>query len=108
MTMFHKSKLKEYDGDFPHDTEGQVPVHVDCWRNMKFDHADQDPNEEGISADEKVRRMEYLDTVWWPQVLARVQSEHERLTDEHGESFMQQWDRIVNKPADLQHGFEPG
>ena len=106
--MFHKSKLEKFDAKFPHDSKGHVPVHVDCWRQMRFDHADQDPNEEGISAEEKARRIEYLDKEWWPKVLEGVQEEHERLTDEHGESFMQQWNNIVNKPQNLQHGFEPG
>ena len=105
--MFHKAKLEKYRGNFPHDSEGHVPVHIDCWRNMKFEHADQDPNEEGITAEEKARRIEYLDKVWWPKILERVQSEHERLANEHGESFMEHWDRIVNEPQHLQHGFEP-
>lgn len=106
--MFHKSKLEKFKASFPHDSTGHVPVHVDCWRQMEFDHADQDPNEEGISAEEKTRRIEYLDKEWWPKVLAGVREEHERLTDEHGESFMQQWNKIVNAPQNLQQGFEPG
>ena len=106
--MFHKSKLKKFGGNFPHDKQGHVPVHVDCWRKMEFDHADQDPDAEGISEEEKARRIEYLDKQWWPKILAEVQDEHARLIDEHGESFMQHWDSVVNEPPHLQHGFEPG
>lgn len=106
--MFHKSKLDQFEAKFPHDSSGHVPVHVDCWRKMEFDHADQDPGEEGISEEEKARRLEFLDTVWWPKILEEVQVEHERLNSEHGESYMKQWDTIVNTGPDLQHGFEPG
>lgn len=75
---------------------------------MKFEHADQDPNEEGISEDEMAQRIEFLDIVWWPKILEDVQEEHDRLNEEHGESFTQQWDKIVNAPHHPQHGFEAG
>ena len=106
--MFHRSKLDEFGAKFPHDSKGHVPVHVDCWRKMQFDHADQDPNEEGISEEEKARRIEYLDKVWWPKIMEGVQNEHERLTSEHGESFMKSWATIANRSPNVQHGFEPG
>jgi hypothetical protein len=106
--MFHKSKLEKFDAKFPHDSTGHVPLNVKCWREMKFDHADQDPNEEGISEEEKARRLEYLDKVWWPKVLESVQEEHERLAEEHGEAYMKSWNVIANRSPDVQHGFEPG
>lgn len=102
--MFHKSELAHFGDEFPHDATGYVPIHGDCWRQMQFERADMDPNEEGIAAEEKARRIEYLDTVWWPKVLARVNAERERLEAEHGESFISQWHRAVHHKPDQSHG----
>ncbi len=104
--MFKKHKLDTFPNKFPQDKEGHVPTHVDCWREMQFDHEDDDPNEEGISAEEKQRRIKHLDEVWWPRVLEKVAEEHQRLTDEHGESFIEYWQRVVNETPNPPHGFE--
>lgn len=99
--MFHKSQLGEHAEHFFHDTAGYVPVDADSWRRMKFDHADRDPDEEGLSPEERARRLEYLDKVWWPRVLADVHEQRLRLEQEHGESFIQHWQRIVNPELPL-------
>ncbi|NIL99218.1 MAG: hypothetical protein GTO62_19480 [Planctomycetales bacterium] len=104
--MFHKSELQEYAHKFPQDQMGYVPTQGDCWRQMKFDHAHQDPHEEGISEDEQARRIEYLDKVWWPQVLEQVAENRQQLEEAHGDSFIQHWERVVNKAPEEPHGFE--
>ncbi|MCH5373712.1 MAG: hypothetical protein JJ992_07025 [Planctomycetes bacterium] len=95
--MFHKSELGEHARHFPHDLAGYVPVETDSWRQMKFDHAGMDPDEEGLSQEERARREEYLDKVWWPRLLASVHEQRLRLEQEHGESFVKHWQRIVNQ-----------
>jgi hypothetical protein len=77
--MIHHSTLKEHAPRFPADADGFVPEAADNWRQMKFDHKDQDPNETGISAEERQRRLDYLDQQWWPQLLAQVRKEHDEL-----------------------------
>ncbi len=104
--MIHESELGEYAKGFPRDLAGHVPVHGDCWRKMRFDLAGMDPDAKGISADERARRIEFLDTVWWPQVLARVRDERQRLESAHGESFINHWERVVNRGAEEPHGYE--
>ncbi len=104
--MFHKSELGEHATGFPHDTAGYVPRGGDHWRQMKFEHGAMDPEEEGISAEERLRRIEYLDQVWWPQILEKVSQEHDRLVNEHGESYLQRWQRVVNRSPDQPGGFE--
>ncbi len=104
--MFHKSQLGEHAEGFPQDSAGYVPHTDDQWRQMKFDHGAMDPEEPGISAEERTRRLEHLDQVWWPGVLARVAEQHNRLVKEHGESYLHRWQRIVSKTPDQPHGFE--
>lgn len=106
--MFHKSELKDYGHHFPHDEKGYVPTHGDNWREMKFDHADQDPDEEGISEEERARRIKYLDEVWWPEVLGKVGQQHRHLEKAHGESFVDHWQRFVNQDPPQPHGFQAG
>ncbi len=104
--MLHFSKLGEFAEKFPRDTAGYVPVQGDCWRQMKFDDHQMDPEEEGISAEERARRIEYLDKEWWPQVLAKTNDEKQRLEEIHGETFISHWERVVNRSPDEPHGFE--
>ncbi len=106
--MFHRSELAEYGTRFPHDHAGYVPVPGDHWRQMHFDHAGMDPDEEGISDQEWARRIDYLDTVWWPRVLARVNEERRRLANQCGPSFTARWERAVNNAPVEAHGFELG
>jgi hypothetical protein len=101
--MFHKSKLGRHAKHFPHDQMGYVPVDSDSWRQMKFEHADMDPDEEGISAEERARRIEYLDKVWWPRLLADVHEQRLRLVKEYGQSFITQWEQLVNRQAESPH-----
>lgn len=105
--MLHKTELGDHGETFPHDKAGYVPVHhdQDNWREMQFDHADMDPNAEGISPEEHARRLEYLDTQWWPQVLEKVNAERQRLEEEHGETFIKHWQRVVNRHPHSSHGF---
>ena len=99
--MFHKSQLGEHAEHFAHDSAGFVPVDGDSWRQMKFEHGDRDPNEAGLSQEERDRRVEYLDKVWWPRLLADVHEQRLRLEREHGEAFIRHWQRVVNpEPED--------
>ena len=104
--MFHKSELGDLADGFPQDSQGNIPHTSDHWRQMKFDHGARDPDEEGISEAERQSRLEYLDQVWWPQVLAKAAAEHDRLLKEQGESYVQRWQRLVNRTPDEPHGFE--
>ena len=106
--MFHKSKLGEYDHRFPHDQAGHVPVHRDHWQQMQFDHADMDPHEDGISGEESTRRLEYLNQVWWPAILQRVNDERQRLETEYGQTFTKHWHDIVYQSPKTEHGFGVG
>ena len=81
-----------------------VPAPHDHWRDMQFEHDDMDPEEAGISADEKARRTKYLNDVWWPQITQQVEEEHQRLKREHGETFIERWHHLVDQPPDVQHG----
>lgn len=97
--MLHKSEFDTFGHQFPHDSKGHVPVHGDQWLAMQFDHADMDPHHDCISDEESTRRMEYLNTVWWPSILQQVQDERIRLEAQHGESFIKHWERVT-KPAE--------
>lgn len=104
--MFHNSELKEYAEHFPQDQLGYIPTVGDSWRQMKFDHADQDPNEKGISNEERARRIEFLDQQWWPQLLEKVDRQRRRLEELDGDSFIERWEEAVNKTPAEPHGFE--
>ncbi len=101
--MIHKSELGRYGKHFPHDQMGYVPIDTDSWRQMRFDHAEMDPDEEGISAEERTRRLEYLDKVWWPRMLAGVHEHRLRLEKEHGHSFISRWEQAVRRQAESPH-----
>ena len=104
--MFHKSKLGEHGHKFPHDLDGHVPHEGDDWRAMNFDHGAMDPDEDGISEEEKAKRIKYLDKEWWPKVIGWVNDQQAHLGRVHGKSFIQHWERVVNQPPPEQHGFE--
>ena len=106
--MFHKSDLSHYGEHFPHDQKGHVPAPHDHWEAMQFELPGMDPNEEGITSDEQARRIEYLNTVWWPELLQRVSNERQRLQDQHGESFIAHWERVIGHRSNAPHGFEIG
>ncbi len=106
--MLHKSKLGEHAEGFPHDRDDHVPHLSDHWRHMNFDHGAKDPDEEGIDEAERARRIEYLDTVWWPEVLAKVDAEKQRLEQTVGHSFIERWQDEVQQPPLQQHGFQAG
>jgi hypothetical protein len=89
--MIHHSTLKEHAPRFPADGAGFVPEAADNWRQMQFDHKDQNPEEPGISAEERQRRLDYLDKQWWPQLLAQVRTEHEALVAEGHPSPFKSW-----------------
>ena len=103
--MFHKSKLEQYEHNLPHDSKGHVPSHTDHWQQMEFEHTDKDPNEPGISAEEKAKRIEYLNTEWWRQALQQVEEERDRLHEQHGDTFMKHWGSLVHHSPESPHGF---
>lgn len=104
--MLHKSELGEHAHRFPTDLDGQIPEHGDHWSDMHFEHGPHDPDEPGISAEERARRIEYLDTQWWPQILAQVQTEKEKLHQLPGGNPIKKWrDEVMREPPSP-HGFE--
>ena len=106
--MLHESKFGDHAHKLPSDRDGNVPEAGDDWRNMNFDHGELDPHEEGISDDERARRMDQLDTQWWPQVIAQVNKQKEELGQLPGGSPIRKWREEVMRSPHLQHGFEPG
>ncbi len=103
--MIHKSILDRFIHMFPHDRQGHVPVHSDHWQEMDFEHTEMDPYEEGISEEERARRVEYLNTVWWPDVLEQVEAERRRLEEEHGHTFSEHWKSVVHRSPERPGGF---
>jgi len=106
--MLHNSELGEHTDRFPCDRDGRVPEHGDHWSDMRFDHGPNDPDEAGIGDAERARRIEYLDKQWWPQVLARVHAEREKLDRLPGGNPIKRWREQVIKPPPEQHGFQVG
>jgi len=102
--MFHKSKLDQFEHQFPHDAQGHVPHPHDRWDQMQFEVEGMDPHEEGISEEEKKRRIEYLNNVWWPQVIAQVEEERQRLETLHGATFMSHWKDLLHHPPESMPG----
>jgi hypothetical protein len=97
-TLLHKepamiphSQLERFGLNFPHDRDGHVPEATDDWRKMSFDHGALDPEEPAISAAERQRRIDHLDTVWWPQVLAEVRRQHDELVQRGEPSPLGLW-----------------
>ena len=104
--MLHKSELGKHAERFPFDLDGRIPEHGDHWGDMRFDHGPNDPEEEGIGEEERARRLEYLDTVWWPQVLADVRAEKEKLDQLPGGNPIRKWrEQTMHEPPEA-HGFE--
>ena len=89
--MIPHSQLERFGLNFPHDQSGHVPEATDDWRKMQFDHGAQDPEEPGISAEERQRRIDHLDQTWWPQVLAEVRQQHDELVKRGEPSPFSQW-----------------
>lgn len=106
--MFHKSHMDSFNHQFPHDTQGFVPHPGDHWRDMNFEQEGLDPDEEGISVEEHDRRVAYLNSTWWPEVLKCVEEEKQRLETEHGETFIQHWKHVLEVPTSHPHGFGVG
>jgi hypothetical protein len=104
--MLHKSELGEHATRFPTDQDGHIPEHGDHWGDMKFDHGPNDPDEQGISDEERARRIEYLDKQWWPQVLADVNAEKGKLDGLPGGNPIKRWSEQVMHDPPEPHGFE--
>jgi hypothetical protein len=103
--MLHISELDEHAHRFHKDKDGNVPEHGDDWRNMKFDHGANDPDEAGISDEERQLRLAYLDDQWWPKVIAQVNQEKEALSQLPGGSPIKKWrDEAMQEPPTA-HGF---
>lgn len=108
--MLHKSELGEHADRFPADRDGNVPEHGDSWSDLNFEHGPNDPHEEGISDEERARRMQFLDAEWWPQVIAQVNDEKQKLSQLPGGNPIRKWRENVIDDAmpRQQHGFEAG
>lgn len=106
--MLHRSELGEHASKFPADRKGHVPEHHDHWSKMDFDHGAEDPNEAGISAEERERRIRFLDEQWWPRVIAQVHEERAKLAKLPGGTPIRRWRESVMTDTPVQHGFEPG
>lgn len=104
--MLHKSELGEHADRFPQDRDGNVPEAGDHWSGMSFDHGPHDPAEPGISDEEKAKRVAYLDSQWWPDVLGKVRTERDALAALPGGSPIQRWHDEAMKEPPQQHGYE--
>lgn len=104
--MLHISELGEHAHRFFADKDGNVPEHGDHWRNMKFDHGDNDPHEEGISEEERQRRIAYLDEQWWPNIIAQVNQEKETLSQLPDGNPIKKWREGANQEPPPPHGFQ--
>ncbi len=103
--MIHISDLGKHAHRFFADKEGHVPEPGDHWRNMKIDHGENDPDEEGISEEERQRRIKFLNEHWWPNVIAQVAKEKEELSKLPGGNPVPKWrDELLQQPPDP-HGF---
>lgn len=105
--MLHSSKLGEHAHRFPTDRKGYVPDHHDHWKHMDFDHGPHDPDEPGISEEERQRRIEYLDTEWWPSIIAQVNEQKQQIVDLPDETLIRNWCKDVMKEPPQQEGYEP-
>lgn len=104
--MLHISDLGEYAHKFFADKDGHVPEHGDHWRKMKIDHGENDPDEEGISEEERQRRIAYLDEQWWPNIIAQVAKEKEALSKLPGGNPVHKWRDEITKEPPTQQGFQ--
>ena len=107
--MLHQSELGEHVDRFPADTDGNIPEHGDHWSDLNFDHGPNDPQEEGISDEERTRRKEYLDSEWWPKIIAQVNEQKKTLSQLPGGNPIHKWREAVIDDAEPteQHGFKP-
>jgi hypothetical protein len=103
--MIHISDLGEYAHRFFADQDGHVPEHGDHWGNMKIDHGENDPDEEGISGEERQRRITYLNEQWWPEVIAEVNREKEELSKLPGGNPIKKWKEAISEGSPKGHGF---
>jgi hypothetical protein len=104
--MLHISELGEHAHRFLADAKGNVPEPGDHWRHMEFDHGPHDPNESGITDEERNRRIAYLDEQWWPQVLEQVNREKDHLSQLPGGNPIKKWrDDVMQTPPNAK-GFE--
>jgi hypothetical protein len=105
--MLHIKELGEFAHRFLHhaDKDGHVPEEGDHWREMKFEHGENDPHEEGITEEERKRRIDYLDNEWWPNVIAQVNQEKEEIVNMPGETPIQKWSDMASKEPRHSSGF---
>ena len=106
--MLHRSELGEHAGRFPTDQDGNVPEHGDHWGELNFEHGPNDPHENGISDEERARRMDYLNSEWWPKIIAQVNEEKNKLSRLPGGSPIRKWrEQVIDAVEPRQpHGFE--
>jgi hypothetical protein len=105
--MLHHSKLGDLAKHFPKDRRGNVPDHRDHWSHMDFDHGEHDPDEPGISQEERERRIAYLDNQWWPKIIAQVNEQKKNLAGQPHETHIREWVEDVMKEPPEQKGYEP-
>ncbi len=105
--MLHISELGKYAHLFQShaDNDGHVPEHGDHWSTMKFEHGDQDPNEDGITEEERLHRIAYLDEQWWPNVIAQVNQQKESLSKLPDGNPIRKWRDEAMKPPTAAKGF---
>ena len=104
--MIHKDELGEHAAHFPHDQNGHIPEPGDHWSKMSFEYGPNSPDEPGIDETEKARRIEYLDKVWWPQILTHAQEGRKKLQALPGGSPIKHWrDEVIVDPP-MSHGFQ--
>jgi len=72
--MIHKSNLGYFGKDIYSDLDGYIPQVGDDWRDMKFDLSQDNPFADGITAEERKDRTEYLDNYWWPNVIKNCET----------------------------------
>ena len=106
--MLHKKELGEHADQFPADQDGHVPEHGDHWSDLNFEHGPNDPHEDGISDEERARRTNYLDSEWWPKIIAQVNEQKESLSQLPGGNPIHKWREEVIDAAEppQQHGYE--
>jgi hypothetical protein len=73
---YHKTNLGGFAAHVERyaDIDGYVPEHGDDWRDMRYDLGPDDPEEEGISEEERQARQQHLDEDWWPDKVAEAAS----------------------------------
>ena len=104
--MLHKSILGEHAAHFPQDEQGHIPEPGDHWSHMKFELGPNSPFEEGLSHEEREKRTQYLDQVWWPKILEHVSEGRKKLAALPEGNPIRYWREVVDASPTLPHGIQ--